>query len=95
VNTTTNDTTSTTTTNDTTSTTTTREELVRINLEGEHWSGEYVARMWQVRIGLGRSAKGRAADAAAYWPEIWRHVDARKQFRRFPAFVQAVILNQK
>jgi len=70
-------------------------ETVSINLNSDHWGGEYVAPMWEVRIALGMTARQRAMYAADCWPEIWQHVEARKQFRRFPHFVQAVILKQK
>jgi hypothetical protein len=72
-----------------------KPNTVHVNIDSSHWGGDYVANIHAVSSLLtDTTARRRAHIAEAYWPEIWQHVEARKQFRRFPAFVQAIILRQ-
>jgi hypothetical protein len=72
-----------------------KKNHVAIELDGPYWSGGYVAELHAVQSLLtDHSHRQLVALACVYWPEIAQHVEARKQLRRYPAFVLAVMLRQ-
>lgn len=67
---------------------------VHVNIDSSHWGGDYVADLWRVQSKLSLTHRQLVNECIELWPEISQHVEARKQLRRLPKFVLAIILTQ-
>lgn len=70
-------------------------QTVKIHLTGETFSGDYVADLGAVSSLLTDSTHRQLVRLCCdYWPEMTRTAAERKELRRLPAFVLAVICRQ-
>jgi hypothetical protein len=69
---------------------------VQVHLDSATFGGYYLAQLWRVQSKLtGATHRKLVRDCIDSWPELTHTVEQRKELRRFPLFVLALILVQE